>query len=62
MNSLDELIKNRLLISFFSYYHLNIKNVTVWNKVERVDVELNDNSKVCYSFQEVDNLIKQRLW
>ena len=61
MNSLTEIIKNKQLIGFFSYYHLNVKSVTVWNKVERIDVELEDGSKVDYTFEEVNKLIKERL-
>ena len=59
MISLKEIIKNKQLIDFFSYYHLNVKSVTVWNKVERVDVECDNN--VSYSFGEVEELIKKKV-
>ncbi|MGL5261440.1 MAG: hypothetical protein ACRC9P_03545 [Bacteroides sp.] len=58
MTNLEELSKNKQLISFFSYYHLNVKSVTVWNKVKRVDVECDNN--VSYSFKEVEELINNR--
>ena len=58
MTNLDNLIRNKQLIDFFSYYHLNVKSVTVWNKVERVDVECDNN--VSYTFEEVEELINKR--
>ena len=57
MTNLGELIKNKQLIDFFSYYHLNVKSVTVWNNVERVDVECDSN--ISYTFEEVDQLINK---
>lgn len=57
MTNLGELIKNKQLISFFSYYHLNVKSITVWNKVKRVDVECDSN--ISYTFEEVDQLINK---
>ena len=58
MTNLGELIKNKQLIDFFSYYHLNVKSVTVWNKVERVDVECDE--RVSYTFDEVEEFINKR--
>lgn len=58
-NSLDNLIKNKQLIDLFSYYHLNVKSVTVWNNIERVDVECDNN--VSYTFGEVEELIKKKV-
>ena len=57
MTNLEEIAKNKQLIAFFSYYHLNVKSVTVWNKVKRVDVECDSN--ISYTFEEVEKLTNQ---